>query len=96
MKHALDVHDLSFGYGRQPVLRQVSFQIGPGGFFVIIGPNGSGKTTLLRIMAGLQGGFSGRVRVQGQAVQGIPPRRLARIIGHVPQQRTGPCPFSVR
>lgn len=96
MTHALDVHELSFGYGLQPVLRQVSFQVGPGGFVVIIGPNGSGKTTLLRIMAGLQGGFSGRVRVQGKAVQGIPPRRLARIIGHVPQQRTGPCPFSVR
>ena len=96
MTPALDVHDLSFGYGRQPVLRQVSFKIGQGGFFVIIGPNGSGKTTLLRIMAGLQGGFSGSVRVQGEAVQGIPPRRLARIIGHVPQQRTEPCPFSVR
>lgn len=96
MSFALDVHDVSFGYGPAPVLQRVSFTVDPGGFFVIIGPNGSGKTTLLRILAGLQGGFSGRVLVQGKAVQGVPPRRLARVVSHVPQHRPESCPFSVR
>ena len=39
---------ISGGYGNEPVINDVSFQVHKGELFGIIGPNGSGKTTLLK------------------------------------------------
>ena len=44
----LNVQNLSGGYGNEPVINDVSFQVHKGELFGIIGPNGSGKTTLLK------------------------------------------------
>jgi len=48
----LRVEDLSFGYGKTPLLRDVSFEIGWGERVALVGPNGAGKTTLLRLIEG--------------------------------------------
>jgi ABC-type Mn2+/Zn2+ transport system ATPase subunit len=45
--------ELSLGYGPSAVLHGVSFEVGAGEFWFLIGPNGSGKTTLLRGVLGL-------------------------------------------
>jgi ABC-type nitrate/sulfonate/bicarbonate transport system ATPase subunit len=45
-----------------------SFEIGEGEFVSIIGCSGCGKTTLLRILAGLEGGFEGKVELSGRPV----------------------------
>ena len=50
----LNVQNLSGGYGNEPVINDVSFQVHKGELFGIIGPNGSGKTTLLKMMSGVQ------------------------------------------
>ena len=47
-------------------LREVSFDVGRGEFFGIVGRNGSGKSTLLKIMAGIYAADSGGVRVAGR------------------------------
>ena len=44
--------DLSAGYGAEPAIESVSFDIQPGERIGLLGPNGGGKTTLLRSMAG--------------------------------------------
>ncbi len=49
-------------------LDNVSFEIKPKEFFVILGPSGSGKTTLLRIIAGLEVPTKGRVIIGGRVV----------------------------
>lgn len=49
-------------------LRDVSFTVGKGEIFGIIGPNGGGKTTLLSIVAGILSPDSGEVRVEGKVV----------------------------
>ncbi len=43
---------VSLGYGRRPVLTDLSFTIAEGDFLGIVGPNGSGKTTIIRAMLG--------------------------------------------
>ena len=46
-------------------LRDVSFEIGQGEFFGIVGRNGSGKSTLLKVMASIYKADAGRVRMAG-------------------------------
>lgn len=43
----------TLGYGAQPVLRDVTFDVASGFFMGILGPNGAGKTTILKTILGL-------------------------------------------
>jgi len=49
-------------------LNNVSFEISPGEFLVLLGPSGSGKTTLLNLIGGLDKPSSGRIEVNGLEV----------------------------
>jgi ABC-2 type transport system ATP-binding protein len=53
-------------YGRTLAVDQVTFTIGRGEMFGLIGPDGAGKTTTIRLMAGLIAATSGAVRVLGR------------------------------
>lgn len=46
----LRVDHLSVGYGEQPLVRDISFELAPGECVLLAGPNGSGKTTLLKAL----------------------------------------------
>lgn len=48
----LTTKGLSKGYGGPPVFEDVSFDLGRGDRFLVLGLNGAGKTSLLRILAG--------------------------------------------
>ncbi len=55
-------------YQDQPVVNDVSLEVGEGEFFVLLGPSGSGKSTLLRAIAGLTGIDHGRISLHGRDV----------------------------
>ena len=59
--------------GSVEVLQDLSFGISQSELCVIVGPSGAGKTTFLRAVQGLIAPTSGRVRIDGSAVEG--PRR---------------------
>jgi len=61
MKVQLD--HLSFGYGAEPVLRDVSFTIPPGSTVAVMGPDGSGKSTLVRLLSGVYQDYEGSLRM---------------------------------
>ena len=48
---------------RLQVLNEISFDVGRGEFFGIIGRNGSGKSTLLKLLAGIYKADAGRIRI---------------------------------
>lgn len=66
----------SFGSGKETreVLRAVDLEVNPGEVLAILGPSGCGKSTLLRAVSGLDAPSTGRVLIDGTAVDGLDPR----------------------
>jgi len=62
----IEALNLCFRYNGIDVLQDVSFTAVKGDYIGLVGPNGSGKTTLIRILLGIAGPLSGRVRLFGQ------------------------------
>lgn len=84
----LVVESLSAGYGKIPVLREISLRILSGESVALLGSNGAGKTTFLRSISGLLKPSSGSVKFSGLDLTGAKPHEiLRRGIAHVPQGR---------
>jgi len=81
----LDIEQVTFGYGRIPVLREASLRVKAGEFVAVVGANGSGKSTLMRLGLGLLHPTHGTVRMFGVPVPNF--RSWARV-GYVPQRAT--------
>lgn len=81
----IEVRNLAFSYGRQKILRDISFVVSPGEVVSIVGANGVGKTTLLRILATLQFPDSGSVMVDGLDALARP-IRYRRQLGYLPER----------
>jgi fluoroquinolone transport system ATP-binding protein len=66
----IEVEDLSFTYPRSGVaaVRGLDFVVEPGEILGFLGPSGAGKSTTQKILVGLLGGYTGRVRVRGKEV----------------------------
>jgi len=71
----LRVTGLSAAWGETPVLREVSFDVAAGEYFVLLGPNGSGKSTLLRLLAGLEPPTAGTIELAGEDLADRPTHR---------------------
>jgi len=92
---ALSCENLTVGYVRQPVLRDLTFQVAEGERVALLGPNGAGKSTLLRALTGLQPPWSGRVRLFGADVRRLPAAARARLLAVVPQELRAPAALTV-
>ena len=67
------------GGQRVDILHGVTFSLSAGEMVALVGPSGSGKSTILGIAAGLDSPTSGRVRIAGIDVSGMPERPLAAL-----------------
>jgi branched-chain amino acid transport system ATP-binding protein len=75
----LEVSGLHAGYGRVPVLRDISLSVAAGEMVLILGPNGAGKSSLLRSLCGFIKPSAGQVRLDGADVTGLAPEAITRL-----------------
>jgi branched-chain amino acid transport system ATP-binding protein len=88
MASALELRQVSAGYGETVVLEDIDLMLAPGECISIIGRNGVGKTTLLATVMGHTTLHAGNVMLNGQSLSGMPRyRRALAGIGFVPQER---------
>lgn len=81
----IELGNLTKRYGEVDVVSDVSMQIQPGSFTVVVGQSGSGKSTLLRMVNRLVEPTAGRVLIDGRDVASIPGPILRRGIGYAIQ-----------
>ncbi len=85
---ALELDDVSGGYGETVIIENVRLRIAVGETLSIIGRNGVGKTTLLSTVMGRTTLHSGRIRLLGTDISQIAPhKRVWAGLGYVPQER---------
>jgi ABC-type branched-subunit amino acid transport system ATPase component len=88
MSQTLRVDAIDAGYGRIPVLRQVSLSIGDAESVAIIGANGAGKSTLVRALCGLIPLSAGAIYLGGHSIGAMAPhQRVKEGIGAVLENR---------
>lgn len=85
MNSILEVNHLSFAYGSQPILSDVSFSLKRGDFTAIIGVNGAGKSTLMKLLLGELMPQQGEIKLFGQELSQF---HSWSKIGYVPQNGT--------
>ncbi len=84
----LAVSNVETYYGPIMALRGVSFTVPAGAVVTILGANGAGKTTILKTVSGVMDPQKGSVTLEGRAIHGLDPDRVARLgLSHVPEGR---------
>ncbi|PID93427.1 MAG: zinc ABC transporter ATP-binding protein [Bacteroidetes bacterium] len=76
----LTLKNISVGYERQAVLKNISLTVNRGDFIGIIGPNGGGKTTLLKLILGLLKPWQGKIIMDSHMTLA-----KEKAIGYLPQ-----------
>ena len=67
----LSLQNISFSYGKTPVLKDISYEFEKGKMYCIIGKSGAGKTTLLSLLSGLAAPNAGEIIYDGKNVDKI-------------------------
>jgi iron complex transport system ATP-binding protein len=93
---ALSFEDVSFAYGREPILAGVRLRVAAGEMLALLGPNGAGKSTLLGLAAGVLRPRAGHVLLNGADLTRAPRRQIARQIAVVPQEFSVQFSYTVR
>lgn len=96
MALALDVHQLSCGYGHKTVLNLLDFSMHEGQILTILGANGVGKTTLFRTLLGFTPPLHGNIDLNGKPLAQYSDKERAKLIGYVPQAHSSAFAFKVR
>ena len=82
----VQVSSVSFEYGSEKILDDISFSVNEGDFLGIIGPNGAGKTTLFFCMLGLIDGYTGEIKIFGEDIRRN--KKILKQIGYIPQRKS--------
>jgi iron complex transport system ATP-binding protein len=82
---SLGARAVTFGYGRQPIVLDLSLEVRAGECVALVGPNGAGKSTIVKLLSRVAKPWSGQITVDGTPLKAISRSCLARKVGVVPQ-----------
>lgn len=83
---AVELRNVHYAIGGAEVLTDISFSVGRGEVFGVMGMSGCGKSTLLKLIMGLLSPDHGEVYIQGQNIAGLPEHELNRV-----RRKVGMC-----
>ncbi len=81
------IDDLTIGYHKVPVIRDISVKVQKGEIIALIGPNGAGKSTLLKTIARDLEPIRGRIFLEGRDMQTITYRELSKKLAVILTER---------
>ena len=84
-KGRIELHNVSFTYGSQPVLKDINLTLEPHSLIAIAGGSGSGKSSLLRLIVRLYDPSRGSVLIDDQAIDEVTLKSLRSQMSVVPQ-----------
>jgi len=91
----LRAEELTLAYDKRVVAEKLDVGIADGSFTVIVGPNACGKSTLLRALSRMLKPSQGKVLLDGQVIQSMPAKKVARTLGLLPQSSIAPDGITV-
>jgi iron complex transport system ATP-binding protein len=91
----LEGNDLSKSFKGRRVVDRVTVRVQQGEIVGLLGPNGAGKTTTFYLITGLIRPDTGRVLLDGQVIQSMPAKKVARTLGLLPQSSVAPDGITV-
>ena len=86
LEKSVRLNNVSFGYGKLPVLGNASLTVPAGSFTAIVGPSGAGKTTIADLIIGLLRPKQGEILIDNEPLEQVDLRQWRRMIGYVPQE----------
>src|SRR5262245_40591702 len=86
LENSVRLNNVSFGYGKIPVLFNASLTVPAGSFTAIMGTSGAGKTTIADLFIGLLRPQHGQILIDNVPLEQIDLRQWRRMIGYVPQE----------
>ncbi|GGM02366.1 ABC transporter [Streptomyces fumigatiscleroticus] len=91
----LSAENVTLAYDQRVIAEQLSVEIPDNSFTVIVGPNACGKSTLLRALSRMLRPSEGRVLLDGEVIQSMPAKKVARTLGLLPQSSIAPDGITV-
>jgi len=88
MPAVLAAKGLCTGYAGQPVVHDLTFDVGPGEVVCLLGPNGAGKTTTMLALSGELPVISGEVVFEGESSKAALHRRARAGMAYVTEERS--------
>jgi iron complex transport system ATP-binding protein len=91
----VEAKSVSFNYGSESVIKNVTLNAFPGEVLVVIGPNGAGKTTLIKLLANIIKPSSGKIEFDGVDLRLMSKDEVTRIVSYSPQDNVIPSILTV-
>ena len=86
----LELNNVSFSYGKFPILSDITFGVKKGEVVSVLGVNGAGKSTLLKCINGILKLRKGKISIDGKDIKEMSRTEIAREISYVPQRSETP------